>query len=252
MFRGFNLNIPEGFFGKYSAVGAALKSSDERIVAEKLKSFHDENGKLIASAMTAEWFPAIEAQVFISHAHKDSQIAKGLAGFLQEDLGISSFIDSTAWGYADDLLRLIDDEFCCNPNGKTYNYQKRNRSTAHVHMMLSVALSQMLNTCECVIFLNTPQSISSGEYIDGDTTDSPWIYAEISMTSLIQKRSKEAHRLRKAMAANESLAFDTAMTVKYDVDLAHLKEMDASSFNHWVRAVRRNPNADALDLLYDL
>ena len=61
MFRGFNLNVPDEFFGEYSVVGAALKSSDERIVAEKLKSFRDKNGNLIASAMTAEWFPAIEA-----------------------------------------------------------------------------------------------------------------------------------------------------------------------------------------------
>jgi hypothetical protein len=250
VFRGFNLDVPEVLLEKYVAVGAELKAANQRIVADKIESFQDENKHLIASAMTAEWFPEIKAQVFISHAHKDSQIAKGLAGFLY-NCGISSFIDSTAWGYSDDLLGLIDGAFCRNRFNNNYNYQKRNRSTAHVHMMLSVALSQMINACECVIFLNTPHSISSRGYVEGETTDSPWIYAEISMTSLIQKRPKEAHRLKKALS-NESLASDASMTIKYDVDLNHLTKMDANSFQSWVRAIGRNPNINALDLLYDL
>lgn len=250
MFRGFNLNVPESFFDEHAAVGAMLEATNQRIIEEKLSSFQDKNKRLIASSMTAKWFPAIEAQVFISHAHQDSQIAKGLAGFLH-NRGISSFIDSTAWGYSDDLLRLIDKEYCRNEFDNNYNYQKRNRSTAHVHMMLSVALSQMINTCECVIFLNTPRSISSRGYVEGDTTDSPWIYAEISMTSLIQKRSKESHR-SKEVIANESLATDASITVEYDVNLDHLKKMDASSFDNWVRAMDRCPATNALDLLYNL
>lgn len=250
MFRGFNLNVPESRLDRYAVDGAKLEEANQRIIEDKLSSFKDEYGNLIASAMTAKWFPAIEAQVFISHAHKDSQIAKGLAGFLHNH-GISSFIDSTVWGYSDDLLRLIDNEYCRNISNNNYNYQKRNRSTAHVHMMLSVALSQMINTCECVIFLNTPHSISSKEYVEGDITNSPWIYAEISMTSLIQKRPKESHR-SKEVISNESLATDASMTIEYDVDLDHLTKMDAGSFDNWVRAMDRHPTTNALDLLYEL
>lgn len=82
--------------------------------------------------------------------------------------------------------------------------------------MLSVALSRMIDRCECIIFINTPHSISSREYIEGDITDSPWIYSEIAMTRLIEKRSPEVHRRAKTAAATES--YDAELKVRYDVD----------------------------------
>ena len=53
-----------------------------------------------------------------------------LNGWLYESFGIKSFIDSSVWGYANDLLKLIDDAYCLNLEGtnKSYNYEKRNYS----------------------------------------------------------------------------------------------------------------------------
>ena len=59
-----------------------------------------------------EWFPSeyfdSQFEVFISHAHKDETTVKKLAGFLYEKYGLRSFIDSCYWGYANDLLRDLD------------------------------------------------------------------------------------------------------------------------------------------------
>lgn len=252
MYRGFDLNVPNNFFSKFIESGSLLHQKNKGIVSDILEEYRSNSGDLLASKMTAAWFPKIDAQVFISHAHKDSDIALGLSGHLHDELGISSFIDSTVWGYSDDLLKILDDEFCYNDKSKTYDYRKRNRSTAHVHMMLSVAISQMINKCECIIFMNTPQSISSVDYIKGSTTDSPWIYSEISMTSLIQKRSPTSHRLAKSVISTESLAADSNLTIQYEVDLSHLSKLSATKYNEWVEQAGDKRGNAALDILYNL
>jgi hypothetical protein len=59
-------------------------------------------------------------------------------------------------------------------------------------MMLSTALSMMIDKAECLFFLNTPNSIQATEAID--RTKSPWIYHEISISSLIRKRRLSEYR----------------------------------------------------------
>lgn len=202
--------------------------------------------------MTASWFPDIDAQVFISHSHKDVNLALNVAGHLLECFGLSSFIDSTVWGYSDDLLKVLDKKYCYNEGSNTYNYAKRNRSTAHVHMMLSVAITKMMNKCECVIFLNTPQSISAEQYIDGSVTDSPWIYSELAMTDLIGKRLPSVHRVGKSVVATESLASDSRLEIDYEVDLDHLTGLDRKLYMKWVENAKGKTGGQALDVLYNL
>ena len=252
MYRGFNLAVPDKFFKNSSEAGASLHSRNKRTILDRLEAFADTSGSLISSQLTAAWFPNVDAQVFISHAHKDSALALGLAGHLHQQLGVTSFVDSAVWGYSDKLLRIVDDRFCYNQDTRTYNYQKRNRSTSHVHMMLSVALSQMINRCECIIFLNTPHSISSDDYINGITTNSPWIYSEIAMTSLIEKRSPMYHRMVKSAAVMEGMASDSELTIKYEIDLDHLHDLTDEDYNAWIRTIGPKRGNEALDVLYEM
>ncbi len=252
MFRGFELSVKEDFLSTYKGIGASQHQENKRLVDECLDRFRDGSGDLLAAKMTAEWFPEIDAQVFISHAHKDSALALSLAGHLHKELGLKSFVDSALWGYSDDLLRILDDAFCYNETSGTYSYAKRNRSTSHVHMMLSVALSRMIDRCECIIFINTPQSITSRDYIKGDKTDSPWIFSEIAMTRLINKRSREDHRGIEPVLATESLGADTRLRVRYDVDLGHLSKFDGATYGKWTIRSNGRAGATALDTLYDL
>lgn len=156
MYRGFNVSVPDGWFEHYKDDGFASHAIQKARIESTIDSFKAADGKLIASKVAANWFPSMDADVFISHSHQDSELAIGLAGFLKREFSITSFIDSCAWGYSNDLLKMLDNEYCYQEESDTYNYSQRNRSTCHVFMMLSVALSKMMNDCECVHVFEYP------------------------------------------------------------------------------------------------
>ena len=83
--------------------------------------------------MQANWFPQIKADIFISHSHKDEDLALALAGWLKVSFGLTAFIDSCVWGYANDLLKMIDYKYC---------YQKK---TIHT-IIKSVIILRVMST----------------------------------------------------------------------------------------------------------
>ncbi|WP_317973699.1 hypothetical protein [Novosphingobium pituita] len=235
MYKGYNLKLNRHKLDEYLESGESIFNYRSKKVRCILSDFINKSGRLDASKMTNSWFPDIEANVFISHSHQDRDLAVSLSGYLHYKFGIKSFIDSMVWGHSDKLLKMIDDEYCTNNRGKSYIYQKRNRSTSHVHMMLSVALSQMINRCECLFFVNTPKSINSSNVISS-TTGSPWIYAEIAMTALIKRRSLDEHRGEGVL---ESHMTADSVPVDYHVDLGHLIDIDEEAFDNWTETVPR-------------
>lgn len=50
--------------------------------------------------------------VFISHSHNNEVEAHLLATWLEKFRGLTCFVDSFAWGSADQLLKEIDDKYC--------------------------------------------------------------------------------------------------------------------------------------------
>lgn len=109
------------------------------------------DGVIDGTKLQENWFPTKHKfNVFLSHSHNDKQLAIALAGFLKDKLGLNAFIDSCLWGYSNDLLKEIDQRYCRHRNGVSFDYNKRNYSTSHVHMMLSIALSRMIDNCEAV------------------------------------------------------------------------------------------------------
>jgi hypothetical protein len=140
-------------------------------------------------------FPSEEKHIFISHSHNDTKIARALS-FVFSKISLKLFIDSDVWMYANDLLQKIDDEYCYNYSRETYSYQKRNFTTSHVHMMLASALNSMIDKCECLIFINTENSIE--EYKNKPATFSPWIMSEL-YTSAIIRRRENSNRLKAVM-----------------------------------------------------
>ncbi len=257
MYRGYNLDIEESAFNQWLEVGKISHVDTKKRVKETLDSFKDRNGKLIASKITASWFPSIDANVFISHSHSDAEMAIGLSGWLKKEFGLTSFIDSCVWGYSRTLQELIDKEYSRkNSNNDSYDYEKLIRSAAHVNMMLSVALTKMIDRCECIFFLNTPQSISSKDYIDGKTTESPWIYSEIAMTSLIQRREPSAHRV---VASLER--YTESVHILHEVSLKHLTNINVTDLRQWNNSCKSRTSssryleitgAKALDKLYEM
>lgn len=257
MFRGYNLDAEEidrDSIVKYEAVGRALFENNKRQIKRGLDSYQDDSGDLLASKITDQWFPDVDADVFLSHSHKDEVLVMQLAGWLKDTFGLVSFIDSCIWGYSDHLLKIIDDRYCYKRDTKTYNYQERNRSTSHVHMMLSTALTKMIHSCECVFFINTPASISTEGYIKSTgVTKSPWIYSEILTTKLIQKRRPDEHRRRRVVKeALETYKEATAsVTVKYDLDVSHLIPINVDDLIAW-KENNSLQGPTSLDILYAL
>jgi len=251
MYRGFNLKLDDNFAEAHYDRGKSLFINSKAEVRKTIDSFLDGEGILIAEKMKADWFPQIKADIFISHSHSDERLAISLGAWLEITFGIKSFIDSCVWGYASDLLKLIDDKYCKNPGEQTYSYEKRNLSTSHVHMMLTTALSKMIDRSECIIFLNTPNSIRPNEVVKTET-QSPWIYSEIAITSLVRRRERDEHRKRTKAAVILEYLEKYDLAVKYDLNLSHLTDIDTNSLETWKYEQGNNGKEYPLDTLYEL
>lgn len=256
MFTGFNLELKKSNFdfSRLKTIGDSLLSAHKEQVKETLNAFMLDDGSIDGTGMQKDWFPLIHTDVFISHSHKDEDEAIGLAAFLNHKFGLTAFIDSCVWGYANDLLRQIDDAYCRNIEGPTYNYDKRNYSTSHVHMMLATALTMMIDKTECVIFLKSPNSITSSDVINNRTM-SPWIYHELAMTKLVRKKSPESHRQQKMLKSKAAYAEDSiqkSLNVSYVTDLGHLYQIDEADLAEWIEAREGDKTAHALDHLYNV
>lgn len=267
MYRGFDLRLEKNdfsreHFGSFYNFGLKCISNQKNSIIEKLNSFVGENGSLDGSKMQENWFPQVEADVFISHSHKDVKLAIALAGWLKVTFGLTAFIDSCVWGYSDDLLKQIDDDYCFNDKKGTYSYKKRNYSTSHIHMMLSVALTQMIDKAECLFFLNTPNSLTPDP--DRNQTESPWIYFEISTSRLIRKKELKGHRVMALTEDQRTFSNGVELKVQYDLSTNHLVGINGEILRSWERTWKdvdlynNYPKCSAeskfypLDILYEL
>jgi hypothetical protein len=257
MFHGFDFKISigdaKGLIHKFHDSGLALYEAQQGEIKRGLDAFLAPDGSINASQMEAEWFPKFEADVFLSHSHKDEKLAISLAGLFFDIFNIRTFVDSCVWGYSAKLLKKIDKKFCTlNEETETYSYEQRNLSTAHVHMMLASALSKTIDQCECMMFLNTPGSVKPEQVIQ--QTASPWIYYEIGVSKMIRRR----RRRRMILKAEDSMYKRAAENLEfsYDLDKAHLTAMDSDDLEEWLKgwieAVKTRSRLHALDLLYGL
>lgn len=258
MYVGFNLDINgHNFTPTNNTNGLIIYENYKKRVHQQLDTIISTDGNIDGTKMREDWFPSVDADIFISHSHSDEEQAIKLAGWLKEELGLTAFIDSCVWGYAGDLLKKIDDEYCWNEHSKMYDYAKRNYSTSHVYMMLSSALTMMIDKTECVFFLNTPASIKLSEV--SSKTLSPWIYHELTMTQLIQKKSPVLHRKDLEKAVFKHASESAQLNITYDVDLSNLIDLTDKDLRAWSNNKRASEikaflqskaNIHPLDLLY--
>ena len=193
-----------------------------------------------------EWFPSESYdslfKVFISHSHKDIDTVKNLAGFLKEHYGIRSFIDSLYWGYVNDLQKSLDDYYASYfyDGSKYYDYDKRNFLTANVHIMLSMALMKMMDACECLIFVDSDNSLKYE--LNDNETPSPWIYEEMGFSNRLRVNIPERYKEKIKVTLNESRARSSYSLMmfsqnqqcdasfSYEIDMRHFKELERGDF----------------------
>lgn len=241
MFEGFNLSSSCDFDARYKIIGERISSAQKAHVESELTKYVNSDKSIDGSTMENDWFPEIQADIFISHSHADRDQALKLAGWLYEEFGLKVFIDSCVWGYADDLLKKLDNVYCKIENSSSYSYEERNKSTSHVHMMLSTALSKMVDRTECLLFLNTPKSITSAEVFN--QTKSPWIYFELKITQLIRKKTLKEYRpevLLEFADAELKKSLKATLDVNYRVTLDHLIDLDQNDLDKWLEKHKIN------------
>lgn len=253
VYRGFTISDIE--FGVddykyYYNVGKDIYREFNSIVRKSLKTFIYKENRITGTELQKEWFPLINADIFISHSHKDENLAIALAGWIKCNFNLTSFIDSCIWGYADILLREIDTLYTKNTNSSTFDYHKRNYSTSHVQMMLSTALSKMMDISECLFFLNTPNSVIPIHSIT--KTESPWLYYEVTISQVLRTNQPKRHLNESSEVGDlEFDNFDKSFSIDHDLDLKHLDPVDSYVLNKWVNAMQKS-KIHPLDCLYKI
>lgn len=262
MYKGFNLKLESSV--SLSNDGSYTKMLNEnkkkiRVLFEKLLLV---DGNLDANKLIEEWFPQDEYHIFISHSHKDLDIAERLANWLYQQFGLKSFIDSHVWGYANDLLKELNDRYA-KSDGDSYNYIPAVANAAHVHLMLSTALSEAIDKAECLFFLNTENTLQDITLKDGSEeqrTASPWIMSELKTSSMITtKLSKDR------IVINEGVGLESASNAApllYKTSMEHLLPLNENGLKAWLNGCAEHlgrftflnsmgkKEYDALNILY--
>ncbi|QIA87668.1 toll/interleukin-1 receptor domain-containing protein [Lactobacillus johnsonii] len=214
----------------------SLKNLLQESIIEK-----DENGKikLDTSKIQHTFFPLKQVDIFISHSHKDLELVQKFAYYLRHIIGVDCFIDSEIWGYADDLLQEVNNEYALIKEG-LYNYTDANVDAANVYMTLSNALHDMINQTDTIFFINTPQSSSLNENLKSRQVESPWIYDELKTISIIKpkipsyisKLNVRNNVSPKNLAPNWSRPIDDQIKCLEKLDVKDLKKWKESLYTN--------------------
>lgn len=233
MFVTFDTKIEnKEMFNDFFALGKEVFSKNKKHVQNTLDEYLLNDGIIDGDALSQEWFPNINSNIFISHSHLDEEYVLAFAGWLKKNFNLNVFIDSCVWGYSNELLKQIDERYCKNHNA-TYSYEKRNISTSHVHMMLNVALMKMMDKCECIFFINTPNSLPIVDNIKKtESTLSPWIYSEVEMTRYLREQMPIRINYGNLIKENYQLEH-SELKIQYKINKMHMIKIDDKCLKAW-------------------
>lgn len=250
MFSRFNLSgLTEEFFGGKNAcekyqkhyredvLGLTDEDKENDLFRKTLRHYLQANGNLDAATMEEEWFGSVQADIFLSHSHRDETLIEAFAGWLHEKCGVFAFVDSSLWGYADDLLREIDNNYCQNDDKQTYSYELRNISTSYVHMILNTALAKMIYQTECLIFVNTENSTIKENITDESKTLSPWIYSELALSKIIEPQEYNISNLKHSFILNESE--EPQIPIALPAEIEHLEILTTNHLINWATCIEQ-------------
>lgn len=268
VFSGFNLNLDEMTmteilgkrFNEYRKIGKSHLQREIDCFNTKLNDLIRLDS--ISGRKLEEYcFPNINADIFLSHSHKDRDLANALAGWIHENFKLNVFVDSNVWEYSGTLLEEINSRYSNKRhdggNGYLYNHEACCKASEHVNTMLTLALHKMIDKVECVILLNTDNSVKVFAEKCFHATYSPWIYSEIMCTQIVRKKPLICYRdynyeLRHFYESTEIKHHSTNLVISYIVSLKHLVPIDFGDFITWLYNYRQNPGESCypLDSLY--
>ena len=96
MFSGFNVKVDDNTIGYdlFFESGKRVLQSNRTVVHENLQEYICNRDLLDGSLMASDWFPEINADIFLSHSHADERFVVSFAGWLYELFGVRAFVDS--------------------------------------------------------------------------------------------------------------------------------------------------------------
>lgn len=245
MYTAFNLSLYEKPFmnNNYYTKGLEIYDHVKRYAQNNLGEIIKDD-IIDGDKIQNMWFPDEVFKkgnfVFISHSHNDEETAIGLAGYLHEKFNILSFIDSCVWRHMDNLNKRLNNctkekNNCCHGcECGEFSY-----NISYVHMMLASALMKMIDKCECMFFLNTSSSINLS-----DKTESPWIYYELNIASIIQKVSNLEMPIMESV-----LCF--APKIEFTPNLEKMIKIDESFLGEWENEYNQS-HKDPFAVLYKM
>tara|TARA_R110002012_G_scaffold263178_1_gene445875 strand:- start:211 stop:1140 length:930 start_codon:yes stop_codon:yes gene_type:complete len=240
--------------GLYSNPESHLEKLREHLIESK--------DVLDGEKIIGDWFPLNHFDIFLSHSHKDEPLAIIFALILKMECGLNVFIDSIYWGFADNLLKEIDNKYAYDNSSQTYSYETRNKTTSNVYLMLNAALIDVIDKSECLIFFNSENSIyqggdSSKLYNSETYSTSPWLMSELNFSSKARKVYPERiSSTSKRIQFNDSLSksANNSIEIKYKLPMEHLNDLSESKFSEWFNYITDNKLSphESLDYLYEL
>jgi len=118
------------------------------------------------------------------------------------------------------LLRKLDEKY-----SEHNDYDRRNGTTAHVHLMLNSALMKMMYSCTTFIFLQTNNSLQTNRKGVKNWTYSSWIYSELCM-SRVMSDILYSIKGSESSEPNRILLEAARLPMGYsDVTTSHLKDI---------------------------
>lgn len=203
------------------------------------------NGKTLKDL----WFPQGKYQIFLSHSHGDIDKARYLKAWFKIHCDLDCFIDADVWENAYVLLRELDDRIK-HVGAKNYNYEQRNRTTAHVYSMLTMALFEAIDEIECPILIESTKSVPLDDGIKQGTL-SPWIYEEVGYMGKLPHKIPERFANTgyfsvgsELVTLNESI--QDSMQMSHPLDTITFKKIERSDLS----AMIHSNGTNALNVLY--
>ena len=109
----------------------------------------------------------------------------------------------------------------------------------------------MIEKCETLFLINTPNSIETSDILN--ETYSPWIYSEILTSKLIEKKIPQRHLHvgveRRIETFSKAENLNESFKIKYKLDLEHLADLSEEEVINWGLIPSNSPE-NALDILY--
>ncbi|MGE4496306.1 MAG: hypothetical protein AB7E48_00385 [Deferribacterales bacterium] len=192
------------------------------------------NETIDVARLENDWFPQINADIFLSHSHADVDLVQYFSNWLSKELDLTTFIDSDVWGYKDNLIKEL--------TGSMSNKKQIIRCVDNINIILSTALTKMISETPVFIFLESDNSVEN-DY----STYSPWIYNELLMTTLI------ATKKEKMFSASQEALLEKYAHFEYDVEhiLRGFPSLSFRQLSEWKKMYDLN-DKNAITLLNNI